>query len=1108
MSDTSSESAARAIALLARFSPAVLLLVIVCTGRAAADTAALDLAGTWQFRMDPDNEGVREGWFIDDLPDTASLPGSMAENGLGNAVTAETPWTGTVRNRMWHEAERFAPYREPGNVKILFWLQPDKHYVGPAWYRREVAIPEAWRGRRMVLFLERCHWETRVWLDGHYAGMRNSLSTPHEYDLTGVLEADTHTLAIRVDNTVKIDVGRDAHSVSDNTQTNWNGLVGEIALRATDPVWVEDVQVYPDVAEKAARVQVEVGNATGETVAGSLTVSARSWNGPREHVVPDLEIPVEVDGEGETIEFEYPLGEGAQPWSEFSPTLYRLTASLETRHPGGGCHDSYSVDFGLRRFAAVGTQFALNGKPIFLRGTLECCIFPLTGYPPTDIEAWLRVLRAARAHGLNHLRFHSWCPPEAAFEAADRMGFIYQVECAAWAKVGDGEAVDQFIYDEGDRILKAYGNHPSFCMLAYGNEPAGKRHKDFLAGLLEYWKARDSRRVYTGAAGWPILRENEFHCVPQPRVHAWGSGLSCRFNARPLETRTDYGEFIAQYDVPVVSHEIGQWCVFPNLDEIAKYTGVLKARNFEIVRDLLAANGMLDQAHDFLLASGKLQTLCYKEEIEAALRTPGMGGYQLLDLHDFPGQGTALVGVLDPFWDSKGYVTADEYRRFAGQTVPLLRMDKCVWTSDETFVGDVEIAHFGPEHIEGAKPAWRLADGEGREIARGEFPSQDIPVGNGLSLGQIRFGLDAVEPPQQLTVTVSLPDTSFTNTWDLWVYPPQVETASPDDVLATGQLDERAREALARGGKVLLLPAAGTVAGDERGRVPPGFSPIFWNTFWTLNQPPHTLGILCDPQHPALARFPTEFHSNWQWWDLVHGSQILILDGLPRELRPIVQVIDDWTTCRRLGLIVEAKVGNGKLLVCGADVQRDLETRPVARQMRHSLMAYMTSEAFDPAVNVTPDALARLFVRPSAVQRLGATATAGSQERGHEARNALDNNDATIWHTAWSGGISEYPHWIAVDLRKPVALRGVVVTPRQDMANGRIGRYAVYAGDDGRKWGKPVARGVLSRGTGRQELAFKKPRTGRFLKLEALAPIHPSHPWASLAELDVLLEED
>ena len=305
----------------------------------------------------------------------------------------------------------------------------------------------------------------------------------------------------------------------------------------------------------------------------------------------------------------------------------------------------------------------------FLRGTLECCIFPLTGYPPTDVDSWKRIIRVCKSHGLNHIRFHSWCPPEAAFVAADELGFYYQVECSAWpnasTNLGNGLPIDEWLYREGERVLDSYSNHPSFLLLAMGNEPGGpERGGKYLGPWVEHFKAKTDRQLVTSGSGWPSIAENEFHVTPGPRIQQWGQGLLSRINAQPPATVADYREFVDGYDVPVISHEIGQWCVYPNFEEMEKYTGALKPRNFEIFRDLLAKADMADQARDFLMASGKLQALCYKEEIESALRTPGFGGFQLLDLHDFPGQGTALVGVLDPFWDSKPYLSPAEFQPF------------------------------------------------------------------------------------------------------------------------------------------------------------------------------------------------------------------------------------------------------------------------------------------------------------------------------------------------------------------------------------------------------------------------------------------------------------
>ena len=867
----------------------------------------------------------------------------MAENGLGEDVTAETQWTGGIKDRSWWTEPRYAPYRKPGNVKVPFWLTPVKHYIGQAWYQKQFVVPARWDGKRIGLFLERCHWETKFWLDDDFIGTRNSLSTPHEYDL-GVLKPGTHRLTTCVDNTVKVGVGHDAHSVSDHTQSNWNGIVGAIELRARDRIWIDDVQVYPNVAAKSAKVRVLMKRATKLPVRGTLRLAASSSDpGAKYAGSPQSGTFSFTAKEEMPIEIDHPMGKDVLLWDEFSPHLYRLDVSIA----GEGFADQKTVTFGVREIGTEGTQFTINGRKTFLRGTLECGIFPLTGHPPMDVEGWRKILRAAKAQGLNHLRFHSWCPPEAAFVAADELGVMYQIECAAWVNsgptIGDGSPIDQFIYAEGDRILKAYGNHPSFCLLAYGNEPAGKKQKQYLGKLVNYWKNKDRRRLYTSAAGWPIIGESNYHSTPAPRGHQWGAGLKSRFNSQALTTNVDYRDFIGRHSVPVVSHEIGQWCVYPSFDEIGKYTGVLKAKNFEILRDSLAAHHMLDLADDFLMASGKRQALLYKEEIEAALRTPGFGGFQLLDLHDFPGQGTALVGILDPFWESKGYITAAEHRRYCCETVPLLRMDKCVWTTDETFTGKVEIAHFGPAPLRNAALPWKVTSAAGEKLASGRLDAGDVPVDN-TALGQIELDLAGVAAPAQLTVRVGVSDTPYANDWCIWVYPARVEMPAATDVLVTDGLDDEAVAALEQGGKVVLMPPPEKVRSD----VPPGFTTIFWNTQWTNRQPPHTLGILCDPGHPALADFPTEFHTNWQWWDLVSKSRAMILDDLDPELRPLVQVIDDWNTNRKLALLFEAKVRAGKLLVCSIDLTTNLANRPVARQMRCSLLQYAASDAFNP----------------------------------------------------------------------------------------------------------------------------------------------------------------
>ncbi|MHC4912975.1 MAG: sugar-binding domain-containing protein, partial [Planctomycetota bacterium] len=900
-------------------------------------------------------------WFDKDLPLRIKLPGSTVEGGFGDDVSVKTEWTGDIVDRSWYTEKRYEKYRQPGNVKVPFWLTPLKHYVGAAWYQKTISVPDSWQDKRIILLLERAHWETKLWVDGKEIGMRNSLSTPHEYDL-GSLSPGKHRLAIRVDNTIKIEVGVNSHSISDHTQTNWNGIVGEMELRAKDPVWIEDLQVYPDVHGKTAKVLVTLRNTTKEKLEGILTLAAQATGAKQQHKPAAKRMLFAASLPYTTIEAQYDMGNDVLLWDEFAPNVYQMTASIEA----GEYADSKSIDFGMREFAASGTQFTINGQKRFLRGTLECSIFPLTGYPHMDVEGWLWMISRAKAHGLNHFRFHSWCPPEAAFTAADQLGFMFQVECGSWANqgstLGDGRSIDGFLYTESERILKAYGNHPSFCMLAYGNEPAGKNHKEFLGDLVNYWKEKDPRRLYTSAAGWAIVPENQYQNDFHPRIHYWEANLTCRLNSKPPETVTDYREVINKYDVPVVSHEIGQWCVYPNFEEIEKYTGVTRAYNFEIFRESLEESHMLDHAHDFLMASGKLQTICYKEEIESSLRTPGFGGFQLLDLHDFPGQGTALVGVLDPFWDSKGYVTPEEYSRFSCETVPLARMEKRIWTSDETFRADIEMAHFGPEPLRRAVALWEVTDSEGNRIAFGQLPAKTIPLGNGIELGGISLPLSSVSAAKKMVLTVLIKGTAFSNDWDFWVYPKDVDTAVPEDILIADELNAEALEVLGASGKVMLMPEPDSVKGDGYGKIPAGFTTIFWNTAWTSRQAPHTLGILCDPAHHALADFPTEYHSNWQWWDLVTKSGIMILNDLPVELRPIVQVIDDWSTNRKLGLIFEAEVGGGKLVVCSIDLRSNLDGRPVARQMLYSLLEYINSDQFRPASRVDIEVIEKLFV--------------------------------------------------------------------------------------------------------------------------------------------------
>ena len=908
----------------------------------------LDLSGEWLFQVDSLDEGIQQQWFSKNLEDKINLPGSMTTNGKGNEVDVNTPWTGGIFDSSWFFKPEYAQYREKGNIKVPFWLQPVKYYKGAAWYQKTVNIPASWKGKHLELFIERSHWETTVWVNNKQVGMENSLGTSHVFDLTNALTPGTHKISVRIDNRVKdFNVGQNSHSISDHTQSNWNGMVGKLYLAARSPIYIDDVQLFPNLKNKEVAVQLKIKNSTGILVKSTIQLLATPRNAKAQKLKV-LKWQAEIKGDSTIIDAVYPMGNNPLLWNEFHPNLYSFEVNVSTKEGS----DEKTETFGMREFSARGTQFTINGNLTFLRGTLECAIFPKTGFPPTDLESWMRIFKTCRSYGLNHVRFHSWCPPEAAFEAADRSGFYLQVECSSWANqgavIGDGTPLDKYIYEESRRMVKAYGNHPSFVMMVYGNEPAGKNHVKYLTDFVNYWKQRDTRRLYTTGAGWPVISESNYNNTPDPRIQAWGAGLKSIINSEPPKSDYDWSSIISKWQHPTVSHEIGQWCVYPDFKEIAKYTGVLKAKNFEIFRDKLANNGLSKLADSFLLASGKLQALCYKADIEAALRTPGFGGFQLLDLHDFPGQGTALVGVLNPFWEDKGYITGKEYSRFCNATVPLARLSKMIYTSNEELSVPVEVAHFGAAQIKNVTPVWNIKDVSGRILFNGKLTSTSIPLGNCFKLGTITQNLSSIKQPSHILLSVSV--AGHENSWDLFVYPSSYPDKN-DRILVTQETD-KALEALTKGEKVLLTLKKGALRPGKGGDIEIGFSSIFWNTAWTNSQPPTTLGVLCDPKHPALKDFPTEYHSNWQWWDAMNHSQPILLDSVAKGLKPIVRVIDDWVTASSLGLVFECAVGKGKLIVSGIDLLSDQDKRPEARQLLYSLKEYMSKDQFNPLVKV------------------------------------------------------------------------------------------------------------------------------------------------------------
>lgn len=925
------------------------LLTILATALCLSTMAQrISLSGEWQF-----STGDRPHYS-----DHIKLPGSMLTNGKGNKVNINTPWVSSLYDSSYYFNPYMKKYHVEENIKFPFFLTPATHYVGNAWYKKTVDIPSSWKKHRITLFIERPHIETSVFVNGKAAGRDSSLSVPHEFDITPlILAGRKNTIEVKIYNGIEnVCVGQDSHSVTDQTQGNWNGMTGRIELICRPMTCIADLQVFPSVSDMTAGIAIKLNGKQGKHTLNIICTDTEGRDSKA--------ITKSLRFKGDTIRTTIAMGSDARLWDEFSPNLYRLTAILDGK-------DTVSTVFGMREIGIKGRQFLVNGRETWMRGTVENCCFPLTGYPPTDEESWLKIFRKCKEYGLNHMRFHSYCPPEAAFAAADKVGFYLQPEGPSWpnhgVKLGKGMTIDRYLLEETQHMVKTYGNHPSFCMLAAGNEPAGDWVK-WVGDFVDYWKSTgDKRRVYCGASvggGWAFDPKSEYHVKGGARGLDW--------NRHAPQSMDDFYPQITSFlqkgrqpitfeiNEPLIAHEQGQWCAFPDLNETSQYTGAYKARNFEIFADLLKDNNMAPQAQKFLMASGKLQTLAYKYEMERNLRTPEYAGFQLLGLNDYSGQGTALVGVLNVFWREKGYCTAKDWQEFCAPIVPLARFPKFVYTSADTLSVPIELYNAYKEPLDNANTLWQITS-EGRTVAKAETSQGIIPLGKNHSLGTAMMNLATVDKPAKFTLSVTVSSTNAapaTNHWDFWVYPKHIDMPSAKDIHITDTLDNRALKVLERGGSVLIEAAGKVRYGSD---VKQTYLPVFWNTSWFKMRPPHTTGATIATDHPLFRHFPTDNWTNLNWWELVNKAQVMNLSRFPASYNSPIQPVDTWHISRKLGMLIEARMLNGKVLMTTIDISSDLDRRPVARQMRKAILDYMLSDSFAPQMTLSPALITSLF---------------------------------------------------------------------------------------------------------------------------------------------------
>jgi beta-galactosidase len=1105
----------------------LLLLLVFTTGVSAQPYIEpyRDLGGIWRFYLDRTDSGVNAQLFNRQLPEFIRLPGILQAQRRGDEISTSTPWVLSLYDRFWYLREEYKQYADK-NVKVPFLSQPERHYLGVAWYQRDIDIPTNWTNRRVVLTLERPHWETTVWVDNNKVGSDMSLVGPHIYDL-GRVTAGRHRLTIRVDNRMLLPYRPDAHSVSDSLGASWNGIVGKIQLTSTGKVWIDDVQAFPNLTTYKLLIKVKVGNQTG--LSGSGTITA---------VWPDVGIvPVTWDERGGYAELEVPIREETPRWSEFDPKMHSLRIWLR----GASVDETYDLRVGLRELKAENKEFKLNGTSIIFRGTHSGGDFPRTGYPEMEVAYWKRLFELCKRWGLNHMRFHSFCPPDAAFEAADEVGFYLQPEPGMWNEISPDTPMEKMLYAETDRMIKLYGNHPSFMLLSASNEPKG-RWKESLAKWVEHYRKEDPRRLYANGTGHTEREiENITEGTDFLAIQRIGPKMLRRESAW---FGSDYGLSLTDVNIPVISHEVGQWAAYPDYSIIDKFKNTfLRPGNYEIFRDSMKQRGLLDYNKQFALASGKFQLACYKEEIEANLRTPGLGGFQLLDLHDYLGQGTALVGLLDAFWESKGYASEEDFTQFCNVTVPLARLRQRVFTSADKLEADVEIAHYGAKPLENFKAVWRVGP------LVGDWDINSIPIGKNFQVGKIQVNLGSLGAPgaHKLVVTVGpahffspidrniLPNVGaklgsnyFQNEWDFWTFPAmgspaanvsetvrrntQIVNGTPvasgsrcqpvtnANVLVTNSWEE-AEAKLAQGGKVLFSPRNADL---EWSNPPLDVVPVFWNRLMGPGWG-RMLGLWIkfahdDAKLAMLGRFPTEDHFDWQWAQVMPNVRAINLDQFPADVDPVVWAIDDWNRNHKLGVLFEVAVGRGSLLVSAIDVTAPNSSNVVLQQLRNSLLYYVSSDCFNPNVSVEPAVVRSLFFDTRIMKKLKATA----QVNGAPANNVIDGDPNTFLLVGDQRAPAREQIDIVVSFESPVAMNGLVVMPRQNHREheGDIKEYSVQISDDGANWSE-VVRGELKSTFEPQQIVFTRRITSRYLKLISLTGFGTDKT-TSLAELAVM----
>lgn len=870
----------------------------------------IDLSGNWLYKTDYDDLGIQKEYYKDTFKlGGFMLPGSACENGIGKKQE--------YYNELTKEAVR-APREK-------------YEYIAPLWLQREIDVPKEFEGKYIRLFLERVNIASELWIDSVKIGRQIiELSAPHIYNLTGKLTAGKHIMTLRIDNRNLLNLDTMASGYSVDTQGYWNGIIGRIELRAENIFHIENIQVYPD--DSGINVKVtETSDVYSPFVHKDafIEISAITPNGSE---LKKERFDIKLYNSKQVDCFRYDI-EDIDFWNEFNPALYTLIV----RYCGEGFSDEKSVRFGMRSIKTENKKILLNNNHIALRGTIDCAIYPLTGYPPTEIEIWRKNFKTVKSYGLNHVRFHAWCPPEAAFCAADELGLYISVEMPMWLnrdvcalELGEDSIHRQYFMNEAITISKAYGNHPSFIMFSNGNENMGDF--DLLNDITTCIKAYDSRRLYTLTSNFdhPVMPCEDYLCA----YEAYENPVRIQNIQEEAAKNTclDYSEAAADTPVPIISFEVGQYCVYPDVRGMEKYTGNILPTNFDVIKKEMIQKGVYHKLDDYVKASGNLAVKLYKEDIEAALRTKDFGGFELLSLCDYTGQSTATIGILDVFFDSKGLIEPEKFRQFCSSVVPLFKA-KRIFANTETLEAELDLYNFGEKKIVN--------------------PEYDVKIYNGAELfyeckttdTKISVALSNIKKSAQLNVAVSVQ--GYKNEWRIFVFAPCKEI---NDVRYI-RTQEELNEIIETGGRAIVT------ADCIENTIDGSFIPVFWSPVHFPSQKP--CGAIIDDTHPIFKNFPTGKYPDYQWKTLLDNSKSVDISSFGDDFKPIIETVPNFVDNTPSSPLFEAKIGNADILFCGFDLDKeDIATK----QLKARICEYVLSNSFS-TDNTIPKSIFRDIVK-------------------------------------------------------------------------------------------------------------------------------------------------